>query len=103
MKVEQVWIAGQWRDAASTSSFNVVNPSTGVELPGKFPVSDWADCDSALNAAVEAARVLRTTSSDDIALFLESYASQIERSASEIEAIAHPETGLPIKPRLSDA
>jgi 2,5-dioxopentanoate dehydrogenase len=103
MKVEQVWIAGKWCDAASTSSYSAVNPSTGVELPGKFPISTWSDCESALNASVEAARALRTISSEDIALFLESYANEIERSATEIVAIAHAETGLPIKPRLSDA
>ncbi|WP_260740106.1 aldehyde dehydrogenase (NADP(+)) [Tunturiibacter lichenicola] len=103
MKVEQVWIAGEWRDATSTSSFSAVNPSTGAALPEKFPISDWTDCDFALNAAVEAARALRTVSNEDIALFLEGYANEIERSASEIVAIAHAETGLPIQPRLSEA
>lgn len=103
MKVEQIWIAGEWRGAASTSSFNATNPSTGVALPGKFPVSEWSDCDLALNAAVEAARTLRIVSSEDIALFLEGYASEIEGAAAEIVAIAHAETGLPIKPRLSEA
>lgn len=102
-KVEQVWIAGEWREASSTSSFCATDPSTGVELTSRFPISDWSDCELALSAAVQAARELHTVSSEDIALFLESYAKEIEASAADIIAIAHAETGLPIKPRLSEA
>jgi alpha-ketoglutaric semialdehyde dehydrogenase len=103
MKTEQVWIAGEWRDAVSGSSFSAVNPSTGIELSGKYPVSDWSDCDRALDAAIEAARALRSVSGEEIALYLENYAKEIEGSAAAIVAMAHAETGLAIKPRLQDA
>lgn len=102
MNAEQVWIAGKWRNAASTSSFNAVNPSTGIDLPDTYPISTWSDCDVALDAAVKAAHALRSISGEEIALFLEAYAKTIEDSADPIIAMAHAETGLAIKPRLTD-
>ncbi len=102
MQAERIWIAGEWRDATSTSSFSAANPSTGSALPDRYPVSEWQDCDTALDAAAEAARLLRSASGEDIALFLEGYAQAIEDSAEQIVATAHAETGLPIQPRLTD-
>ncbi len=82
MAVEKVWIGGEWREAATSSTFSAENPSTGVRLPGKYPVSAWTDCDAALDAAVEAARALRSVSGDDIAAFLDGYADEIEGSGA---------------------
>jgi 2,5-dioxopentanoate dehydrogenase len=100
--VEDVLIDGKWRPAAATSSFQAVNPSNGVALPARYPVSAWSDCDHALDAAVLAARELRTASGAQIGSFLDGYAAAIEAAAEEIVAIAHQETGLAIKPRLQD-
>jgi alpha-ketoglutaric semialdehyde dehydrogenase len=100
--MEQIWIAGRWREAVTTSTFVAENPSTGWKLPGEYPQSSWADCDAALTAAAEAARSLRLASGDEIAKFLATYASAIEAKATEIVEIACAETGLPIKPRLLD-
>ena len=102
MQAEKVWIAGEWREAAAGSTFSAINPATGARLPGDYPVSVWADCDAALDAAVKAARALHSVDVEQIAAFLDSYAVQIEASADAIVAIAHQETGLAIKPRLRD-
>jgi 2,5-dioxopentanoate dehydrogenase len=102
MATEHVWIAGSWREASATSTFVAEDPSAGRELPGDYPQSSWADCDTALTAAVEAARVLRSVGGEEIAKFLEAYASAIEARAVEIVEVAHVETGLPIRPRLLD-
>jgi len=99
---EEILIAGAWRPATATSTFQAVNPSTGIPLPASFPISAWPDCDHALDAAVAAARGLRTASGAEIAAFLDAYAAAIESAAEELVATAHQETGLAIKPRLLD-
>jgi len=71
-------------------------------LAQEFPVSAWADCDRALDAAVEAARLLRGVSGEQLGRFLAAYAENIESRADEIVALANEETGLPVKPRLRD-
>jgi NADP-dependent aldehyde dehydrogenase len=103
MAVEQVLIDGGWRDAHANSTFKAEDPATGAVLDGEFPVSDWQDCDDALNAAAAAARELRTVPGETLANFLELYAKKIEESAAVLVERAHAETGLPIAPRLRDA
>lgn len=102
MSVEAVLIAGEWRDAVSNGTFTAEDPSTGKKIDVEYPTSDWKDCDAALNAAVQAAKVLRTTPGEKIAQFLESYAKHIEEHAAELVETAHKETGLPTSPRLKD-
>ncbi|HEU4719900.1 MAG TPA: aldehyde dehydrogenase (NADP(+)) [Gemmatimonadaceae bacterium] len=102
MSVHQVLIAGAWRDAASSGSFQGENPATGETLPDRFPISTWADCDAALTAAVGAAEALRESPPDDIARFLGRFAERIEARATELVEVAHLETGLPRTPRLAD-
>ena len=100
--VAPVWIAGTWREASGSGTFNAQNPATGDTLPAEYPTSTWADCDAALDAAVAAAHILRTVSGEAIASFLEGYAAAIEANVDAIVAMANAETGLPIKPRLQD-
>ena len=97
-----VLIAGQWRAASASDGFRGENPATGEVLPDEFPVSTWADCDAALDAAVDAAAALRTTPPETIAAFLTRFAERIEARAPEIVEAAHLESGLPRKPRLAD-
>jgi len=99
---EAVLIAGAWRAAKSTGTFHAENPATGEKLPPEYPVSGWADCDDALNAAAEAAVLLRAAPSEQIAGFLNRYAERIEARKTEIVEIAHRETALPKSPRLAD-
>jgi NADP-dependent aldehyde dehydrogenase len=55
-----------------------------------------------LDAAVEAAAILRATPPETIAKFLTRFAERIEARKSELVEIAHAETGLPKSPRLAD-
>src|ERR1700733_2788238 len=98
--VAQVLIDGKWRAADSEGTFHAENPAKGEALPLAFPISRWADCDAALNAATKAAAELRTIDPAKIAAFLDAYASNIEASAESIVAAA--ETALPVTPRLKD-
>ena len=102
MPTQPVLIAGQWRAAKAGGTFHAENPATGEKLPGEFPVSTWADCDDALNAAAEAAAILRTLPPEQIAKFLTRFAERIEARKSELVETAHAETALPKAPRLAD-
>jgi len=57
MDVAQILVNGTWQDATGETTFHAFNPSTGEALTTEFPISDWTDCDAALNAATEAAAV----------------------------------------------
>ena len=100
--LHSVLIAGHWRKAQSTGTFTAENPAAGEKLPDEYPISDWADCDAALDAAAEAAALLRTTPPERLARFLEAYAGRIEARKAELVEMAHAETGLPRTPRLAD-
>lgn len=100
--VHPVLVAGAWRAAASSGTFHGENPATGEALTDVFPISTWADCDAALDAAVEAAEALRRTPPEKIAGFLTRFAERIEGRAEELVEAAHAETGLARKPRLAD-
>ena len=102
MSLQPVLIAGEWRAAKASGSFHAENPATGEPLPAEFPVSTWADCDAALNAAAEAAEKLRTVPPEQIAKFLTRFAERIEARKTELVEIAHAETALPKSPRLAD-
>ena len=95
-------LAGQWRAAKSSASFHAENPATSEKLPGEFPVSAWADCDAALNAAAEAATILRNSPPEQLAKFLTRFAERIEVRKVEIVEAAHAETALAKSPRLGD-
>jgi NADP-dependent aldehyde dehydrogenase len=102
MPTQPVLIASQWRAAKAGGTFQAENPATGEKLPGEFPVSAWADCNDALNAAAEAAAFLRTLPPEQIAQFLTRFAERIEARKSELVESAHAETALPKAPRLAD-
>lgn len=102
MTIQPVLIDGEWRAADSNSTFQSSNPSTGQLLEEQWPVSSWADCDAALNAAARAADELRQLPPVRIAEFLEAFAAEIENRAEAIVAAAHAETALPVSPRLAD-
>ena len=99
--MENVLIAGQWREANASSSFQAANPATREVLAAEFPVSTWEDCNEALDAAAAAAVALRQVSGEQIATFLEAYAEQIEANADAIVDLAHAETAYPKETRLA--
>ena len=102
MQTHPVLIAGQWRPAQSSATFHAENPATGQPLPDVFPVSAWADCDDALNAAAHAAGILRAAPPEDIAQFLTRFADRLEARKPQLVEIPHAETALPKAPRLAD-
>src|SRR5690554_6541772 len=97
-----VLIAGGWRNADASSTFQAENPDTREKLPDEYPLSRWSDCDAALEAAASAFEVLREMPGHRIAEFLEAYAQRLEHRAEELVAMAHQETALPSSPRLKD-
>ena len=102
MTESPVLIQGQWRKSKSSGTFQAENPATMQPLDGTYPISGWEDCDEALDAAAEAAHALQQMPSERIAIFLETYANQIEASRDKLVELAHAETALPKTPRLAD-
>ena len=100
--MEQIFINGEWREARASGSFRAENPATKQPLAEEYPVSSWEDCESALDAAVEAFEALRKLPRERIAQFLDTYASRIEARKVELVSIAAQETALPASPRLGD-
>ncbi|QDV86709.1 aldehyde dehydrogenase (NADP(+)) [Planctomycetes bacterium TBK1r] len=98
----KVLLAGTWRDADSVGTFQATNPNTNEKLPTEFPISSWADCDAALDAAAGAAREMRTLPAAKIAEFLDLYADKIDAAKDSLVEAAHAETGLAKSPRLAD-
>ncbi len=97
-----ILVAGQWRPSVASTTFQSFNPATGEPLPYQFPVSTWADCEQALQAAVDAAEHLRRLPPAQIAAFLEAFAVQLEANGGALCELAHCESALPVKPRLAD-
>jgi alpha-ketoglutaric semialdehyde dehydrogenase len=102
MSTQPILIAGEWRTAKASRTFHADNPATGEKLPEEFPTSVWSDCGDALDAAVEAASILRATPPEQIAKYLTRFADRIEARKTEIVEAAHAETSLPKAPRLAD-
>jgi alpha-ketoglutaric semialdehyde dehydrogenase len=102
MSQSPVLLAGQWRAAKSSAIFQAANPATGEKLAGEFPVSSWPDCEAALDAAADAAVVLRTIPPEQIAKFLTRFAERIEARKADLVDMAHVETALPKAPRLGE-
>ena len=102
MSTQAVLIAGAWRAAAASGTFQSENPATRQPLAEVYPVSGWEDCKAALAAATAAAETLRTMPEEAVARFLDLYAGKIEAQAKPLVAMAHEETALPASPRLGD-
>ncbi|MFT5163387.1 MAG: alpha-ketoglutaric semialdehyde dehydrogenase [Alteromonadaceae bacterium] len=100
MAQHKVLIAGNWITANAIDQFQAFNPTTGDSLSEVYPVSSWADCDAALNAAAQAFVGLQKLPRQTIAKFLESYANKIEENTSALAEMGNLETGLPLSPRL---
>jgi len=103
MSVQPILVNGQWRASAGKETFQAVDPSTKQPLADQFPISPWAEIEEVIGHAAAAAAVVRSWPGEKFAAFLEDYATRIEGRASEIIAIAHQETGLPVEPRLKIA
>src|SRR5262245_19829343 len=109
MSTQPILIANRWRPAISSTSFRAENPATREKLD-EFPVSTWADCDEALQAASVAFHNRwvndwppeRRHNVGQFADFLDAYAARIEANKTAIVEMASRESGLPVSPRLAD-
>ncbi|MBC8133796.1 MAG: aldehyde dehydrogenase family protein, partial [Deltaproteobacteria bacterium] len=98
-----VLIAGQWRAAKNPSgTFKAVNPATKTPLSDRYPVCGPEDVTLACEAGRDAASALREMprAADNIARFLEDYATRIEAAVEALVEMANAETGYPVTPRL---
>ncbi len=103
LTLQATLIAGQWRPApAGAVTITALNPTTGQSLPDIYPVSTWAEIDTALTAAHAAQRELaaRPDATEALAAFLENFAGRIDALADTLVEWAHTETALPRAPRL---
>lgn len=100
--MQKILINDEWISSQSTGSFTATNPTTGETIDTEFPVSSWEDCDKALDAAARAFDELRSFPTEQLAFFMETYATRIEERSAEICELAFQETGLPVSPRLAD-
>ena len=100
--IRPILIAGEWRESNSQQTFQATDPNNNQALPTQFPVSNWEDCDAALDAAAAAAKELRQLPASKIADFLECYADRIEAAKEILVEAAFSETGLAKSPRLAD-
>ncbi len=99
---QPVLIAGQWREANASGTFQATNPNLNQAIDREYPISDWQDLDEVLTAAAAAAEQLRQTPRETIAQFLERFADKIEAAKSQLVDTAFEETGLAKSPRLAD-
>jgi 2,5-dioxopentanoate dehydrogenase len=102
METALILIDGKWQKGSGEATFHASNPATGETLPTPFPISEWRDCDLALSAAASAADEMRRLKPEQIAAFLEAYASNLEAASQAIVMAASEETGLAVSPRLKD-
>ncbi len=97
-----VLIDGQWRASGdSLNTFRAFDPTSGEPVGPHFPRSGPADIEHALRAASGAAAKLAACPPEQVAAFLDAYASGIEAASDELVALAHVETALPTTPRLA--
>ena len=100
MATHPVLIAGQWRPSDATGTFQADDPSAAAPIPEDYPISSWAECEAALDAATNAFEKLRQLPRESIAAFLENYALRLDERSAEIRELAARETALPAETRL---
>src|SRR5690348_10420966 len=103
MNAQPILIDGNWKVSSGTKTFQAVNPATLQPLPDFYPVSPWAEIETAIQAAARAAQAVALWPGERFARFLEAYADRIEARSAELVSLANQETGLPVEPRLAKA
>ncbi len=103
MPIQPVLINGSWREPKSPiGHFQSITPETGVAQAERYPISSFTDIELALSASYWAVKELKSVSPENIAKFLELYASNIEAHAALLSQTAAIETALPEKSRFLD-
>jgi 1-pyrroline dehydrogenase len=92
----QQFINGEWVDAASGETLEVVNPAND-EVVARVPKSGAEDVDRAANAAAKAFETWSQTTPQDRSLTLLKLADSIESRADELGRIESRNTGKPVQ------
>lgn len=87
-------INGQWCDAASGKTLNVVNPATGKTI-GKVAHADIVDLDRALAAAQQGFEAWRKVPANERATTMRKAASLVRERAADIARLLTQEQGKP--------
>jgi len=98
--MNEILVGGKWRAAKANGSITAVDPRSGETVEGEFPISTWEDCAAAIEAAAQAVPALEAASPAQIALFLRSYADNLDANSEAICKAAEMESGLPMPTRL---
>jgi acyl-CoA reductase-like NAD-dependent aldehyde dehydrogenase len=93
---EQLFIGGQWLDAAENGVFDVLNPHDG-SVVAQVAEARGADVDRAVAAAGEAFPSWRDTSAAERGRLLLRLADAIEDNAAELASLETLDTGHPIR------
>jgi succinate-semialdehyde dehydrogenase/glutarate-semialdehyde dehydrogenase len=91
----QLFINGQWQDAADGRSLAVFNPATGKEI-GRVAQAGKADLDKALEAAQKGFETWRDMPPADRAKIMRTAAALIRERAGEIAPLLTQEQGKPL-------
>jgi succinate-semialdehyde dehydrogenase / glutarate-semialdehyde dehydrogenase len=91
----QLFINGEWQDAADGRSLAVFNPATGKEI-GRVAQAGKADLDRALAAAQKGFEVWRDMAAAERAKIMRKAASLIRERAAEIAPLLTQEQGKPL-------
>ncbi|WP_137891734.1 NAD-dependent succinate-semialdehyde dehydrogenase [Ramlibacter sp. 2FC] len=91
----QLFIAGQWRDAADGRSLPVFNPATGQEI-GRVAHASKADLDLALAAAQQGFATWRKLPAFERSKIMRRAAGLMRERAGEIAAVLTQEQGKPL-------
>lgn len=91
----QLFINGQWQDAAEGRTLAVFNPATGKEI-GRVAHASKADLDKALEAAQKGFETWRDMPAADRAKIMRKAASLIRERAGEIAPLLTQEQGKPL-------
>lgn len=101
MTLQPILIDGGWEQAGAVDgTFHAMNPTTKEAMPFEYPVSGLADVERMISAAQQAVVELRDISPEQIAIFLETFASNIEARKEALVDMAQQETALGKEPRL---
>ncbi len=91
----QLYIAGQWRDAADGRTLPVYNPATGQEI-GRVAHAGKADLDQALDAAQQGFATWRDSTPAERSKVMRRAAALMRERAAEIATVLTQEQGKPL-------
>src|SRR5687768_14086 len=93
--IEQAFIGGIWRSAASGDTLEVTDPASGERI-GTVPDCDGADTRTAIEAAAEAFGPWRRTTAGARAALLERWHALVLENVADLARIMTAEQGKPL-------